>query len=299
MLILSALNGCEIDWRITAFLHDLFNSNSVLISIGNIFQYSYFITLIGVFVSLIIIILYLNPKTKSRIRFGSRYAVLFILVLSFSIFDSLILQVIVNRVPYNPSISSLHPYFIVNPSWEGIWVTSFPNNNVLLSGFFILLPVLFGNRGAVFKWIFGILSGSVIIVIAFTEIGFNYAWFSDVFASIGIFLFWSWFFYWHILFIKDGENTEHLKKLTVLFSKAYKKIIDAKSVQNTGNLDDCKILLNEAKEILNNSISSIQNISGDNSKFLDRNKYWKFIVSSLIIELENKTVQSKKWLYIF
>ncbi|MHA1453373.1 MAG: hypothetical protein ACTSRD_10970 [Promethearchaeota archaeon] len=159
--------------------------------------------------------------------------------------------------------------------------------------------MLFGNRSPIFKWIIGVISGILIIIIGLTEIGLFYAWFTDIFVSIGIVLFWAWIVYWHILFIKDGEYTVLYKKLTGLYYESYNKVIESKSAHDAGNLDECKQKLIQAKELYNQTISSIQNFSGDVSNYLKRNEYWKYNIKFLIKEIENNLPPSRKWLYIF
>jgi len=298
-LILGIFGGGELDRQITAFIYNLFNSNSFLQSLGNLFQYSYFVCLAGALVCLIIIILYLNPKTSNKVEDISKYAILYLLVLSLSFLDHIILQLIVNRISFAPEISSLHPFYQVNPSFNGIWSSSFPNNNMSLSSIILLFPVLFGNRSPIFKWIVGVITGILIFIIGMTEIGLSHAWFTDIFVSIGIVLFWAWIVYWHILFIKDGEYTVLHKKLTGLYYESYNKVIESRSAHDAGNLDECKQKLIQAKELYNKSISSIQNFSRDVSNYLKRNEYWKFNVNLLIKEIENNLPPSRKWLYIF
>ncbi len=298
-LIIGIIGGGELDRQITAFIHNFFNSMPFLQSVGNLFQYSYFVFLGGVLVCTIIVILYLSPKTTNKVEVVSKYAMLYLLVMSLSFLDHIILQLIINRIPFAPEVSTLHPFYQVNPSLRGIWNSSFPNNNLILSGIIILFPVLFGNRSPIFKWIVSVISGILIITIALTEIGLSHAWFTDIFVSIGIVLFWAWIVYWHILFIKDGENTALYNKITGLYYQAYKKVIESKSAHDAGDLDECKQKLYQAKELYNQSISSIQNLSGDVSNYLKRNEYWKFTVNLLIKEIENKLPPSRKWLYIF
>ena len=298
-LILGIFNGGDIDRQITAAVHILFNSSSFFQNLGSVFQYSYFIFLGGALACLVIVILYLNSKTKEKVDTISMYAILYLLVMSLSFIDHLLLQMIVNRIQYNPILSSLHPFYQINPSFTGVWISSFPNNNLTISGVIILLPILFGNRSPIFKWIIGVISGLLILVIGFTEIGLSHAWFTDVCVSIGTVLFWAWILYWHILFIKDGENTTQHQKLTGLYRKAYNKLIESKSALEAGNLEECKQKLIQSKEIYNQSISTIQNMSGDVSNYLERNEYWKFNVIILIKEIENNVPSSRKWLYIF
>lgn len=298
-LILGIIGGGELDRRITGSIYYLYNSSSFLQSLGNLFQYSYYVFLGGALVCLLIVILYLSPKTKKKVKLVSKYAILYLLVMSLSFLDHIILQLIVNRIPFAPEISSLHPFYQINPSFSGIWDSSFPNNNLLLSGVIILFPVLFGNRSPLFKWIVGVISGILIIIIGLVEIGFSHAWFTDIFVSIGIVLFWAWIVYWHILFIKDREYSTLSSKLTGLYYESYEKVIESKSAHDAGNLDECKQKLIRAKELYNKSISSIQNHSRDVSNYLKRNEYWKYNVNLLIKEIENDLPPSRKWLYIF
>ncbi|TFG19333.1 MAG: hypothetical protein EU530_06405 [Promethearchaeota archaeon] len=298
-LMIGIMGGGELDRQITAFIHNFFKSIPFLQTVGNLFQYSYFVFLGGTLVCSIIVILYLSPKTTNKVEVVSKYAIMYLLVMILSFLDHIILQLVVNRIPFAPEVSSLHPFYQVNPSFGGIWNSSFPNNNLILSGVIILFPVLFGNRSPIFKWIVGLISGILIITIALTEIGLSKAWFTDIFVSIGIVLFWAWIVYWHILFIKEEENTVLYKKLTELYYQAYQKVIDSKSAHDLGNLDECKQKLYQAKELYNQSISSIQNFSADVSNYLQRNEFWKFNVNLLINEIENNLPPSRKWLYIF
>ena len=298
-LILSVFNGGEIDRVITASLYNLFESSAFFIQLAQILQYALFIPIGGVFVCLILVILYLNPNTREKFKSVSSYAILFLLVGVFSLLDHFVLQIVVNRVAFDPIVSSLHPFYRINPSFSGLWNSSFPNNNVLLSSLLILLPVIFGNRSAAFKWIMGIISGVFILATSLTEIGLSRAWFSDVFISIGIVLFWGWFVYWHVLFIKDSESTKLVHKLTDLYYRAYNILVSSKNALESNNVEDCKQKLIEAKNMYNLSISSLQNHSGDVSKYITRNEFWKSNINLLLKELENSTSPSKKWLYIF
>jgi len=100
-LILGIFGGGELDRQITDFIYNLFNSNSFLQSLGNLFQYSYFVSLAGALVCSIIVILYLNPKTSNKVEAASKYAILYLLVLTLSFLDLIILQLIVNRIPFS------------------------------------------------------------------------------------------------------------------------------------------------------------------------------------------------------
>jgi hypothetical protein len=219
--------------------------------------------------------------------------------MSFAMIDHFVLQIIVNRIKYDPSLSSLHPFYQINPSIDGFWISSFPNNNVVISSVVILLPILFGDRSRVFKWIMGIISGLIILSIGFFEIGGSHAWFTDVFASIGLVLFWSWFFYWHVLFIKDSESKDLEDKLTRLYSRAYNTLLEAKTFFNEHKTEECRSKLLSAREQYNQSISSIQNISRNTYPYLKRNEFWKFNVNQLLKELDKVSPSTKKWMYIF
>ena len=81
------------------------------------------------------------------------------------------------------------------------------------------------------------------IFIGFSEIGLSSAWFSDIFASLGIILFYSWLLYWHVLYVKERERTDLHYQLTSKFNRGYEKVIASKNALESGNLEQSRKLL--------------------------------------------------------
>lgn len=299
VMILGIFNNGEIDRVISAFIYTLYNSSEFLQKLGTVLQYSYFLFLGGAIICLILVIVSFAPKNKEKEKSSSRYASLYLLSIIISFFFHLIIQLIVNRKgPMNVYLD-IQTFYQIFPSINGLWFSSFPNNNMTLSGVVIIFPVIFGKRSAVFKWIIGVLSGIIMVILGIIELGLSHAWFTDVFASIGLVLMVSSIIYWHILFIKDREQTDLYHELTVLFYKAYGKVLESKEVLDSGDIEGSKQLLGVAKELYNQSINALQNHSGDINQFISRNEFWKFNVSVLLKELGTQNTLSKKWMYIF
>jgi hypothetical protein len=298
-ILIGIFNNGDLDRRISAYFYQIYQSSTILGRIGSVLQYSYFVFLAGGLICLILVIVSFVPKKRDKINISSRYASLYLLVMGISFFIHLILQLVVNRLAPSFIYDNIDPFYMVHPSIFGLWNSSFPNNNLVLSGVVILLPVLFGKQSAVFKWIMGIISGAFISLISIVELGLSHAWITDIFASIGIVILVSWLIYWNVLFIKERERTELFHKLNEIFYQAYDKLIESKKALESNRYEDCKRLLNKAKELFNQSINSIQNYSGDNSRYLYRNEFWKFNISLLLQEIENGSSVSRKWMYIF
>lgn len=293
------VNGGELDKNISNSLYLVYTSAPVFQIIGKILQYAYIGCLGFVIVCLGFIIGFLSSKTNQKMEFLARYATLYVLVIFLSFCLHVLVQLLVNRSPPSGDYSTIQPFYQISPSLLGPWISSFPNNNMTLSSVVVLLPVLFGKQSAIFKWIMGIISGILVLAIGLTEIGMSNAWFTDVFMSLGIVLLVAWMLYWHILFIKDREFVNFHHKLTDLYNDAYSKLIESKQALESRNLEECKLLLNTAKEIFNKSINALQNLPGDVAGYLHRNEYWKNNVSLLLNELEKASIPSRKWIYIF
>ncbi|MBN2154930.1 MAG: hypothetical protein JW776_02670 [Candidatus Lokiarchaeota archaeon] len=294
-----AFNNGSLDKNVSNSLYLLYNSIPFIQTIGSTLQYTYFLFLSIGLICLIILIIFLSSKNKQKIEPVARYATLYLLVLSLSFIIHLILQIFMNREPPLGDYSTIQPFYQIGTSSINFWDRSFPNRNLTISGVVIIFPVLFGNRSSVFKWIMSILSALMVLIIGFIEIGLSKAWFTDVFCSIGIVLFVGWIIYWHILFIKDKENIDFHHKLTDQYYKAYDKLVKSKLSFDSGSVEECKALLKDARELLNGSISSIQNLSGNVDNYIQRNEYWKYNVGLLIKDIENGNLSNRRWIYIF